>query len=287
MDNFVDLRFEHAVYAHAIYIFETFNPGTVHQIWGGDGRGRWACLHVGMVPPSPVGHQPRSFSPPIRTPEFPINTVRLIFNNDHLKNFSEIEAVALLGVVTRPNRPHTRKELGLEYVDLSALKELDILSRVKDLGLSSLSTDAAAMSDTLSFDLSEIGNSMLRLLKESEGDDIEEGIVDWDNVCGMDQVNPFQSLPGEVILHVFSFLDLISLGRCAQVCNLFREVFHEENILIRPLVKTPLILLVKSGTQTLLPPLPQVPLSPSQRAVPACPLRKGQVPQLPRPLLGG
>ena len=34
----------------------------------------------------------------------------------------------------------------------------------------------------------------------------------------------FLSLPGEVILHIFSLMDLISLGRCAQVCTLFREV---------------------------------------------------------------
>ena len=38
------------------------------------------------------------------------------------------------------------------------------------------------------------------------------------------QEKNFLSLPGEVILHIFSLMDLISLGRCAQVCTLFREV---------------------------------------------------------------
>ena len=38
------------------------------------------------------------------------------------------------------------------------------------------------------------------------------------------QEKNFLSLPGEVILHIFSLMDLISLGQCAQVCTLFREV---------------------------------------------------------------
>ena len=31
MDNFVDVRFDHSVFANAVYIYETFNPGSVHQ----------------------------------------------------------------------------------------------------------------------------------------------------------------------------------------------------------------------------------------------------------------
>ena len=34
----------------------------------------------------------------------------------------------------------------------------------------------------------------------------------------------FLSLPGEVLQYIFSLMDLISIGRCAQVCTLFREV---------------------------------------------------------------
>ena len=59
-------------------------------------------MYAGVVPPSPVGHQPRAFAPPIRgaaTSDFPVNTLRVVFNNDHLNNYSEIEAIALLGTV--------------------------------------------------------------------------------------------------------------------------------------------------------------------------------------------
>ena len=31
MDNFVAVRFDHSVFANAVYIYETFNPGSVHQ----------------------------------------------------------------------------------------------------------------------------------------------------------------------------------------------------------------------------------------------------------------
>ena len=46
MDNFVDVRFDHSVFANAVYIYETFNPGSVHQ---GE---MIACLFISM--PSPV-----------------------------------------------------------------------------------------------------------------------------------------------------------------------------------------------------------------------------------------
>ena len=33
--NYIDLRFEHSVYVSAVYIYETFNPGSVFAVWAG------------------------------------------------------------------------------------------------------------------------------------------------------------------------------------------------------------------------------------------------------------
>lgn len=33
--TFIDLRYAHSTFIHAIYIYETFNPGAVVAIWGG------------------------------------------------------------------------------------------------------------------------------------------------------------------------------------------------------------------------------------------------------------
>ena len=213
----MDVRFEHAVYAHAIYIFETFNPGAVHQIWGGNCRGRWALLYSGATPPSPVGHQPRAFSPPISTPDFPVNMVRLVFSNDHIHNYSEIEAVALLGVVTKP------RNLGwleMAEAEWEALKSLDLSNAVKRAGLMALTVDNLA--DNLALDLSSMGASLLLGDRTSD----EHHDVGADEEGAATGIDHFQSLPGEVILHVFSFLDLISLTRCASVCKLFKKVYR-------------------------------------------------------------
>ena len=59
--EFVDLRFNHPVNAHAIYIYETLNPGSVVSIWGGDCKGHWQNLwKCGSNRPI-YGHAPRQF----------------------------------------------------------------------------------------------------------------------------------------------------------------------------------------------------------------------------------
>jgi F-box/leucine-rich repeat protein 4 len=61
----------------------------------GDCKGRWQRIWFGS--PVKVGHQPRVFSPPIESTDFPINQIRIHFNQRHLTYYTEIDAVALLG----------------------------------------------------------------------------------------------------------------------------------------------------------------------------------------------
>ena len=56
----MDLRFNHSINAHAIYIYETLNPGSVMSIWGGDCKGNWQNMWNGPDIPT-YGHAPRQF----------------------------------------------------------------------------------------------------------------------------------------------------------------------------------------------------------------------------------
>ena len=56
-DNFIDLKFDHSVYVYAVYVYETFNPGAITGIYGGDCKGNWKRLWSGAV--QRVGHKPR------------------------------------------------------------------------------------------------------------------------------------------------------------------------------------------------------------------------------------
>ena len=56
-DNFIDLKFDHSVYVYAVYVYETFNPGAITGIYGGNCKGNWIKLWSGAV--QKIGHKPR------------------------------------------------------------------------------------------------------------------------------------------------------------------------------------------------------------------------------------
>lgn len=198
-------------------------------------------MYVGMVPPSPVGHQPRAFAPPISgvaTSDFPINSLRIVFNSDHLNNYSEIEAIALLGTVVGRQRMGTR--VILDDKELFALRGMDLVGKVEDLCLKSVPvTDLQKLSEAFSIDLKSLCPLAVEALNQiDQNSDNDFDIVD-------SQEKNFLSLPGEVILYIFSLMDLISLGRCAQVCTLFREATKDPMLYTRVCLK-PLFHLVNS-----------------------------------------
>ena len=64
--DFIDLKFEHSVFVHGVYVYETLNPGSVIAIWASNCKGKWKKLWSGS--PVRIGHQPRQFGPPIEPP---------------------------------------------------------------------------------------------------------------------------------------------------------------------------------------------------------------------------
>lgn len=99
--EFIDVRFEHQVFVHGIFIYETLNPGSIVALFAGDCKGKWKCLWSGET--SKIGHQPRQFGPPVEPPSFPAIMVRICFDGDDLPYHAAIDAICLLGTLQSPS----------------------------------------------------------------------------------------------------------------------------------------------------------------------------------------
>lgn len=175
---------------------ETCHPGAVFAIWGGDCSGRWIRLWQSSGETTFMGHKPRAFSPQLATCHFPIQMIRVILCHESLPGHCEIDAVALLGS-TSPLPEVT--DLQRRLSDLEG-KSFKLIDQVRALGLDVIGPEVPLC------DLKAIGQDLLR-----------QPIEDTDNGC-------FDQLPKEVIFHVFSYLDLMSLARCCQVSKLFAQL---------------------------------------------------------------
>ena len=108
-DDFIDLKFEHSVYVYSVYVYETFLPGAITAIFGGNCQGSWAKLWSG--PTQNVARQPRVFSPPIDLTDYPINQLRIVFNQRQLTYYTEIDAVAILGKILQLSNTYIYKRI--------------------------------------------------------------------------------------------------------------------------------------------------------------------------------
>ena len=52
-NNFIDVKFEHAVFPFRIHVYETYNPGGLTAVWAGDCRGGWTLLWAETPSASP------------------------------------------------------------------------------------------------------------------------------------------------------------------------------------------------------------------------------------------
>ena len=116
-DNFIDVKFDHAVFPFRIHVYETYNPGGLASIWAGDCLGGWQLLwseapQTRRGSNSAVSQQPRQFSPPIQTTDFATKLLRLEFDSSALSYYTEIDAVCLLGTLD-PITPTARVCQGL------------------------------------------------------------------------------------------------------------------------------------------------------------------------------
>jgi len=226
-DHFIDLKFEHSVYVYSVYVYETFHPGAITAIFGGNCKGKWTKLWSGKTQ-TKVGHQPRIFSPQSQLTDFPINQLRLVFNQRHLSYYTEIDAVAMLGTL----EPSTTEAKLLSVV--SGVSKGPILKAVIRQRLYRCLTETlTTFQDILQLNLVEIGMQCLESsaasFKASGGGKTD--CTSWSSAVLMTRDDGhFSHLPREIILYIFKFLDFKSLVRCSQVSSLFRDISYDSTL---------------------------------------------------------
>ncbi|KAK9501330.1 hypothetical protein O3M35_012066 [Rhynocoris fuscipes] len=221
--DYIDISFEQEVYPESICIYETYNPGSVVRIWAGDNEGLWKLLWEGE--PQIVEHGPRIFSPKINKIDFMTCLIRLEFDHSQLDYYTELDAVKLSGSRT-PNMP----------VDLN-----NISSQVKGLKLNTITNDMDMSSALTSLSLlAQHYNALL--------EDINQEIESPGQKSG-----PFDDLPDETILRIFSYLDLTSLCRCVRVNKHFSRLASDAMLYTAVNLK-PMWYCIKSKTLQYLTP---------------------------------
>ncbi|XP_022109190.1 F-box/LRR-repeat protein 4-like [Acanthaster planci] len=106
--DFVDLWYAEKVYPTEVRIYETYHPGAVVQIFAceihRDKAGqivndsvRWQLLWSGS--PQVSLSDPRIFSPLLRKVRFASNLIRLVLHHQHLRYYTELDAVELVGTL--------------------------------------------------------------------------------------------------------------------------------------------------------------------------------------------
>ncbi|XP_047736908.1 F-box/LRR-repeat protein 4 isoform X2 [Hyalella azteca] len=104
---FIDLKFAEAVVPEQVDIFETCESGTVVRIWAWEATtadshdsacssGRWLLLYDGQ-PCVLSAATARKFSPPLRSIDVPVTTLRLELNYTLSKHYPCIDAILLTG----------------------------------------------------------------------------------------------------------------------------------------------------------------------------------------------
>ncbi|TGZ57936.1 F-box/LRR-repeat protein 4 [Temnothorax longispinosus] len=95
--GYIDIEFHEAVYPIRVCIYEIYNPGSVIQIWAQDSNNHWILLWIEsfqIVPPK----KSRLFSPPLLCPcNFKTKFLKLVFKDSSQVSYTKLDAVMLIG----------------------------------------------------------------------------------------------------------------------------------------------------------------------------------------------
>ncbi|KAK7601643.1 hypothetical protein V9T40_009084 [Parthenolecanium corni] len=205
--DYIDISFDRKVRPLSVDIYETYHPGSVVRIWASDGFEKWKLLWEG--PPQVRDHMPNIFSPPINKINFCTNLLRLEFNHSHLDYYTEIDAVSMTGTLepTEPVISHFVCDAS-EHCKPPECEEESNSSehKVSNAQLNNENSASSAILPNCS-------------KSESPSESIDESSAVGKNINGA-----FAILPDESVLKIFSFLDLVSLNRCARVNRPFNAL---------------------------------------------------------------
>ncbi|XP_023324560.1 F-box/LRR-repeat protein 4 [Eurytemora carolleeae] len=206
-DNFIDIKYEHCVYPIRIHVYETYNPGGITAIWAGNCQGNWKLLWgiSSSKENQDVSQRPRIFSPPLQQTSFPTKLLRLEFEQTHLLYYTEIDAVALLGTLSPVS---TEARIGAmlpenmgEIMKTIVKRKLHILPQ----------------------DTDKIIYNCATMLNKRSLQAFQSRLEERERNPGDSNLGLFDRLPREIMLHILSYLDLITLVQISGVSTLFRE----------------------------------------------------------------
>lgn len=180
---------------------QTYNPGSVINIWAYvKHTEEWILLWEG--PPSRTERHSRRFSPPIKKIAYPTKIIRLEFNHSCAEYFTEIDAVLLKGTACF-NRNSNRR---LNTLKLNSARRGYILKRLENFEVKVSESE-------------QHGQQMLQNFLEN---DLQEFIRETQ--ATNEHQFSLPDIPGEILLKIFSYLDLKSLFKVTRTCRKLYEV---------------------------------------------------------------
>ncbi|KAI5710290.1 hypothetical protein M8J75_007379 [Diaphorina citri] len=209
--DYIDLSFEVAVFPFSVRIYETYNPGSVVRIWAGDRCGRWEVLWEGA--PQAVSTGSRVFKPRIKPINFPTKLIRLEFDQSSLDYYTELDAVLLVGT-REPIPPHSPLFSSGDHINSHPITRLQDTSDTVD----SHKFNMTPFHKLVVQDLDRILQALEidRMPSTSPPRLSSANIVKQTDVTRC-QNGSFSILPDEVVLHILSYLDLVSLCRVSHL----------------------------------------------------------------------
>lgn len=242
--DFIDVRYECAVYPIRVDIYETYNPGSVVRVWGSlEGQG-WVLLWSGE-PQLGLKAAARIFSPPISQPHRLINILRVEFDHRQHNYYPALDAVLLVGSTHSGSK------------SVSELRE-SIFSQIMKLGIHTATISEEDILAGVQFLLSE--ENLKKLMEDDHGevdDDDEEGCEtllreekadighrEKEKKCDLieDQLESldirtcggyFDMLPEELIMHILKQLDIKSLCQLCCTCKLLQKFASDPFLYIK------------------------------------------------------
>lgn len=206
--DFIIIRFEQFVIPEELVIYETYNPGAIVRIWAYTAAEKWVCLWE-VAPRSYSNISASRFAPPLKKLLLPTNTIRLEFNHSLLHYFTEIDGVVLVGKKS------------------SVFNNQDILNFCKTRNRKGR---IVRKLESMKFrpNFNENPQSLMDFLKNDLEKFIEEtAMISLNDADASDQ-QPVKlglsDMPFEILLNIFSHLDLISLFRVGQVSKFLYDV---------------------------------------------------------------
>ncbi|KAH8266558.1 hypothetical protein KR018_001417, partial [Drosophila ironensis] len=225
--DYIVVYFEEFVVPTEVVIFETYNPGAVVRIWGYGMTKKWTCLWEAS--PKDVVRQPaysRRFSPPLKDVSIITKTLRIDFNHTPLNYYTEIDAIMLCGRSIHKLPHYVCKQH--HHLSQQRLHHRQLLPTPPPIPEDEYPCPGPITTKlrTLKFQpkcdehgprkLTEfINNDLGKFLKENPVVEIEA--APSSHLCLTD-------LPFEILLRIFSYLDLKSLFRVGQVSRSFYDI---------------------------------------------------------------